>query len=462
MKAGDGKTDMLKALRASAESALKRLAPGKPAAAPAPEGFSFRDPTIGFSPGASFDDGAPSGGYSLTTRLDDSAQAIDERITLVFQKASDLAAMSAARAGGEKSLTVWGWRFMIGMAWLLIAFLLDQAGLNARANGLEITPMGVPVSDIAPLARIFFYIGSVAAGIAAIMTASVFLAGNGTNDKLRDEAKRFGDSLAYEARNLSDKVEAHRHRILGDGKAALGEVSQAHLTALEAAHYFRSISFLTTTNPEMAEERFAPFFSGLRQRAPGFTLTDMILVWTLGAFCGLLAGKVLFGVKTAPAVERSALAIMQYPDAARAILVGAGLYALIGIVIDLVADRIGKGVMAKARDEALDAVRSAYLGQGAPLADDMARQVADFVQILQARLGIGGASTGASHAPEAQLAPEPEWRRRDSSVKLVETSFAGAPQPWRTDAYAKKFASEKAPESPAKRGVESLKKPSRD
>lgn len=472
MTSGKKPGDMLNALRMSAEGALARLtgARREPAADAATADYAaFRDPTVAFMPGdrAGFDGAGGESGFSLSYRLTEAAADIDRRIRLVYERAAALQTRSAARANGEKSLTIWGWRFMIGLFWLLVAYMLSLAGLNARANGVAITSFGVPLGDVAPLVQLFTFIGLVAAGVAAMMAASVMMAGNATNAKLREEARRFGDALADESRRLAAKLDDHRQVIKSGGRSALAEVSRAHLTALGAAHYFRSISFLTTANPQAADEGFSRFFNGFGGRAAGFAFTDLILVGLFGALCGLAAGKKIYGGE-AVALEISPLAIAQYPQLAWSVLIGAGIYLVIGVAIDLAAGRIGRHVMAKARDEALDAVRSAYLGAGAPLADDMARQVEDFVQILQARLGAAGNSAvhGAGEPdPDpatSQFAGEPSWRRRDSSVRLVETGFSAAPDPFRTDAFSKKFEAPKAPEPAAKRRLDSLKKPSRD
>ncbi|MEO1137787.1 MAG: hypothetical protein AAFW68_14485, partial [Pseudomonadota bacterium] len=142
---------------------------------------------------------------------------------------------------------------------------------------------------------------------------------------------------------------------------------------------------------------------------------------------------------------------------------GAGVSCL-WVVIELFSGVVGRNEMTKAREDALDSMRSAYTAQEAPLESEVVRQVEDVVAILAARLGGAGNLSGANHG-DAQFSAEadiPEWRRRDSSVKFVDAGFTPAPESWRTDAFAKKFDAESRRGTGSKRGGEGLKNRRRD
>lgn len=470
-KNGD-KPGRLEALRASAEAALRRLAPaGKQQPAPAKTDASFAslDPTQAFMPGAGADDEplADDLSFSLDRRLGDSAQSITQRQAMLQRGACDLKAVMADRAGGEKSLTIWGVRFLIGAVWLGMALWLNQSALYARANDQATIFAGVPLQDVAPLMNAFVIAGAAGTAFAVLMIAFVFISGNASNERLRAQAEKFGDNLAQTARDLNAALKSHRNKVVeSDRGGGVAAASQAHLVALEASYFFRSISFLTTVNPDNADDAYRRFLNRYCPPGSGFNIVDVLAMGLLGALIGLGAGWRLFREPT-QAVDPTPLAIMQYPWAAQLLLFGGLAYLLFGIVIEAFSGAVGRREMTKARKDALDSMRSAYTAQEAPLESEVVRQVEDVVAILAARLGGGAGAnparsanqTGADYAGQDDI---PEWRRRDSSVKFVEAGFSPAPGRWRTDAYAKKFEGE-SPRGPgSKRDGDALKKGPRD
>ncbi|WP_425409949.1 hypothetical protein [Hyphococcus sp.] len=439
------KSGMLDAMRESAQAALKHLAPA-PSLTAAPEDaaaetLSFTDPTRALFPGANMGERqADELSFSLDQRLAGSADSVARREAMLAQDAMDLKNVSDARAAGEKSLTIWGLRFLIGAAWLAIGFWLNQTALYARANDLPTAFAGVLVADAGPLAYAFVIAGAAGAGFAVLMIAYVFISGNATNTKLRRQAERFGDRLAQEARALTASLKTYRDKVVSsDSGGGVSAASQAHLAALEAAYFFRNIAFLTTIDHRAADDSYRNFLRRYCPPGAGFSFAEMVLMGIFGSLVGLAAGWKTFRAGPAEPVETGALAIMQYPWAAQILVFGGLAYLLTGVAIELLSGAIGAREMTAARKDALDSMRSAYTAQEAPLESEVVRQVEDVVAILTARLG--GKAPGKTNQSAAFTGgeAEPDWRRRDSSVKFVETGFTGAPERWRTDAYAKKF-----------------------
>ena len=442
------------------------------AKAPSPQAsrhYMPMDPTVALFPGDETPrDETAELGQALGGRLADSADKVGRREAMLQSNAIALKKVSDHRAGGEKSLTIWGIRFLIALGWLGLGFWLNQSALYARANDLETAFAGTTPVDAVILAQAFLLAGGAAASAAIVMITLVFLRGDATNDRLRRQSEAFGDELAREARNLNAVLKTYRDKVVassaGGGVAA---ASQAHLTALEAAYFFRNISFLTTVNPETADDAYQRFLKRYCPPAAGFTFIDIVLATLIGLIGGSLFGLGLGWKLFKPASaggEPLVLAITQYPWALQALVYGGLAYLLTGIVIELFSGAVGRREMTKARKDALDSMRSAYTAQEAPLESEVVRQVEDVVAILAARLGGAGGAGKTNHAGAdlAAEAPEPEWRRRDSSVKFVDAGFSPAPERWRTDAYAKKFEAQELRGSGAKRGGEAFKNRPRD
>lgn len=463
-KSDETKGGALNALRASAEGALKKLAPkastAQPAAEPVePDQLAFSDPTKTLFPAANMgDEQADELKFPLDERLAGSADSVNRREAMLRESAIDLKNISDARAGGEKSLTIWGFRFLIAAVWLGLGFWLYQSALYARANEMATAFGGVAVADAAPLAYAFVFTGVAGAAAAILMIAYVFLSGNATNGRLRNHAETFGDRLAHEARALNGSLKRYRDKVVSsaDRNDGVSAASQAHLAALEASYFFRNISFLTTVDHEAADVAYQRFLKRYCPPAAGFGLAEVMIIGVFGVLLGLAAGWKIFSADAGPGgladgAETSAIAIMQYPWAAQILVFGGLAYVVTGLVIEMLSGLVGSSEMMKARKDALDSMRSAYTAQEAPLESEVIRQVEDVVAILAARLGVGKSATANHSADFAEENDAPEWRRRDSSVKFVETRFAGAPERWRTDAYAKKFDASKPGEPGSKR-----------
>ena len=467
MTIGDQISGLVSSLRNRAERVIARLARSTPAKPTPSRSASFEppDPTKILLPDGEGDERTFLSG-NLGDRLQASADDIAKTQRMLRDSALDLQETSDARDRGEKHLNIYGFRFLIGAAWLGLAAWLYQAGLVAKAKGQPLAG-GIPVEDALVLAQTFSYVGGIAAAAAGLMIVLVFLSGNGSNTRLRQRGEAFGDNLAATARQFNKTLKFFRDKIADSGNSTsdiIPAVSQAHLTALEAKVFFRDTSFLTTVDPDAADGYFRDFIRRYTPGGGGYSPLDVILGLILGGMVGLGVGYKLFKTVGAGVAEPKIYAIMEYPWAVQALLFGAGLYLAVGIVVDVLSGFFENTEMTKARKEALDSVRSAYTAQEAPLTAEVVRQVEDVVEILRARLSPRGDHrqtnhTGASSADFSGHSDDiPPWRRRDSSVKFVDTGFQAAPSEWRVDAYEKKLGGKPG----SKRGVFGLKNPRRD
>lgn len=457
--------------RAEADASRDLATARKDGAAPG----SFGDPTKAFFP-----DQASAGrsSLSLDIMLEDSAAAIVQRNANLDDAANSLIAHIADRVSGEITLRAQGFRVLIGFLWFSLAAWLYIAALNAQAAGDAVLSgavvEGMAVDDAFVLMRVFLIVAAAglatAFGIAAL--ANGF--GRGDNRKVRAAGEALGLAVADDAlefdRMLTDlRGEMDRRAAAGD---AVVDLSRAHMTALEACAYFRRLPFLTTEDGAQASRQFRDF---LYRRPSGFTLSDVIGAFATGAVIGALYIWMTYVPSPEPTAPATPLAIMEYPWAAAALMLGGFVYAGAGLAFALMGDLVSGDARHKARAEALDALRSAFTAREAPRPADVVRRINDAVDIFKARVGgarVGGArsaagakgSGGANQAPAANAgfadeeAEIPAWRRRDSSVKFVETGFQASPAQWRADP-GEDF-SERSPD--AKRGFFGLKNPFRD
>ena len=425
------------------------------------------DPTIGMFG----DDEAPSKNLSesLSARLEQSSRDIADARAMLREHARDIQSASAAREQGERRILVYGFRLLIGLAWILTALWLQQSALGARAGGADLTSFGMPTAHATAISELFFLIGAIASVAAAFIIVLVFLSGNGSNSNLCARGKFFGERLAIASSRFNDTLQFFQEKIADTKRSpaqVVPAVSQAHLTALEAKLFFEDVRFLTTADDDRAEGYFRDFmrrFSGVRGSAGG--ALDLILVLSIGFLGGLFVGYIQFrtGAPAAAPINTAATApeLMRYPGVIAALLGGSALYLFSGLAASMLGGLFDNATLTSARREALDSVRSAYLAQGAPVAADVVRQVDNVVHILQSRLTSAGggdyAGFGAA-SDQSAAGPDAPWRNRDSSVQFIETSFASAPDGWRTDAFAKKMDAKGTGEPGSKRGFPKIKK----
>lgn len=462
------KTGMLEALRKSAGGAFSRLpftprfSAKTPNAAPVHR-FAPLDPTVALFPGDAAAGEEHSGSLPLSTLLEDSAHAMARRKEELREPARRLAMRIAERREGEVTLAAQALRVFIGLIWAGVAVWLYLAVLNARADGIGFVGDGIPLEDAAVLMRVFMIVAAAGLGVAFGVAALTRGLGNGDNERIKRDASELGGAIADAADEFDTALSSLRSAMdrRGHPADAVDDLSRAHLTALEAHDFFREISFLTGAEDEHSKLMFRGFLA----RATGGGGPSPVVTFLLGGLLGAFF-MFVFGGPPAPAepegVQKTTLAIMQYPWAVKLIVLGGLAYAAVGIGLSFIGGLLTEGVAEKARTDALNALRSGFTARTVLHPSDINHRIKDAVDVFRARVGgsvgggasrsAAGAQTNHSGTDSAAEPPEPEWRRRDSSVKFVDAGFSPAPESWRTDAFSKKFEAQQMRGSGAKRG----------
>jgi hypothetical protein len=429
-------------LRETANAALRRLAGAKPQQTPdanAPDA-SFSDPAVGL-------DGKDGGGaeipgnLSLSVRLDEAARDMTRRADRLREGADALATLIAQRGDGEIARLAQLLRAGIAAVWLgLAVWLAFGAGAQALAVAAE---------DASALARMFFLVGAAGLAAAAAIAAVIKITGKADNRAIRTQAAMLGRSIAETGRGFDEALAQSRSAMDRRSHAAQAvvDLSRAHIVALEACAFFREVAFLTGADEEKAHRGFQEFL----RPPPASRLLPLFLA---GSLMAAAAGVVLLTIAPGPDLLAAAPpgGVAQYPWAFFVVLLGGIVYAGAGLLTRILAGAAAPGGAAdRARREGLAAMRAAYGEENAPPVDEIIERTQDALEILRGRLGAmgGGAVTARTNhrGPQsADFSPDeadiPPWRRRDSSVRFVESRFGAAPAPWRTDAYEKKLRRE--------------------
>ena len=459
-------SDMLTALRKSADGALRRLSGAPEPAAGSSSEFRFdADPTRPLLSGEGARD-EHQGSLSLSALLEQSAHAMARRKEDLREPARRLAALIEDRRAGEVTMAAQALRVVIGLAWFAVAGWLYWAIMGAGAAGVGVIFAGVPLGDAAVLVRTFLFVAAAALGVAFAVAALTRALGNADNARIKRQAAAFGAAVAEASAEFDAAFSSLRSAMDRRDRPAdaVDDLSRAHLTALEAHAFFREISFLTGPDDDQALRQFKGFLSRAAGGPAEGGLFSILLAMLAGALIGafaVYAAAVPKPEPAAPDTASAALAIMQYPWAAQIILLGGVAYALVGAGLSLIAGPLTEGVARAARADALTAIRSGFAAESAMRPEDVARRIRDAVDVFRARVGGSGraGAAGANHTADFSAENDiPEWRRRDSSVKFVDAGFSPAPERWRTDAYAKKFEASPARGTGTKRDGEDLKK----
>lgn len=427
--------------------------------------FAFSDPTQVSYPSPGQTDEARAN-MPLSMLLEKSAHNMVIHGRELRDRSNLLVSSIGARAGGEITFATQSLRFIIGGIWLLTAIWLYLSGSGALLGNGSALSSGMPAADAMVLSTTFLKIGVVGIGAAMLVAALVSLSGNGTNDKVRQEAHELGLFIADTAQEFDDDLTHMREEMnrRGNPADAVVDLSHAHLTALEATAYFREISFLTGSEGEEAKLRFRHFLS---RPSKG----SMIEGFIFGALFSAIVTVILVGPKPELPEVSTLPDIAKYPWASNLLLYGGILYALAGLLVSLAGGAISAGAVARAREDALASLRGAFTSREAPRPADVTRRIEDAVDVFRARVGgrrpdsahADHQGPGGAHFGEDKADSEtPSWRKRDSSAQFVESGFQSAPQTWRADAYAKKFATSDRDKPGSKRGLLGLKKPSSD
>lgn len=388
------------------DAARARLAPPDPAKIlfPAVGGGERADTSLGFE-------------------LTRSANDIVARQVSLSEKAAALSRAIDERLDGETTLITQGLRVLIALFWAFLAVSLiwvSRGGEALWASWLN----AVPAGDARLLARAFGVIAM--AGLAApfVIAGVVWLLGKGDNNRLRARSADLGREAGELARDFDAELDRLRQAMDGrkeNPAAAVIDLSRAHLTALEAAVFFRRLHFLTDADRHEAATKFRGFLRSAGGVAPAGKWEAFML--------GLLSGAFAFAVITRTRIEVPIDLppdfLDRYPWVVSAILLGAFVYAIVGLFASLFRGAATYAAEKQARDEALDAVRSGFVSAAAPSVDSLIRRIEDALDVFQARLsGQRGKSATAQDAADET----PAWRRPTEGPRFVDTPFAAAPK----------------------------------
>lgn len=425
---GAGPGGVFAGLSARIASAGERLRGFFSAAKPAGPTILPPDPAKILFPAG---DGAPDrsrGG--LGDELERSARAITLRQARLEEEASLLAATIRERLDGEATLLTQGLRICIVVVWALLAVTL--AWISRGGDVAWAVWMGpVPTDDAFVLARAFAILAAAGFVVALAVAGLVFALGKGDNNRVRaraawlgSEAGAFAVDFDNELKRLRDAMDERKE----NPSAAVSELSRMHLTALEAAAFFRSMPFLTDAREE-AMMQFRGFLRG-RGGAGASTFETYLLGFFTGVFfMGLAAPMQIQLPVDIPDFSAN------YPWAVLSMLLGGFVFAIAGLLVNVGRGLLTAGAARQARSEALDAVRSGFVSKNAPRIESVIQRIEDAVDVFQARL--------SGWRPKSALGPEPEtetpsWRKPPEAPRFVETTFASAPKAFLADAPGEK------------------------
>lgn len=376
--------------------------------------------------------------FSLSYFLRHSAVQIERSKALLGERARAIASAIEHRRDGEASLIAYGFRLVIAVIWGVVGMQLELAALAVEAGRPVAGFFGaIPPVHAHVLSGVFLLLAG--AGVISVLIGGwiVMATGGGDNRRLRSIAARFGDEAADVAKRFDAALDALRARMDRRERKpadAVEDLSRAHLTALEAAVFFQDIQFLTDPDTDNAAAKFRGY---LRAHAGGYFGGDIVKVAAM-TLLGLMIGYAFAFVRyapKAPAAAPTALdSIALYPWALGLILGLALLYALMGRVIDSFRGSMTAGAAIAAREEALDALRSAFVAGSAPRIEDVVRRIEDAVAVFRARLGGHGSPGGHdSHHAGGARPDEPAWRRSPEAPRFVEQTFLATPKTFRAD-----------------------------
>ncbi|MHA7871229.1 MAG: hypothetical protein ACX939_02660 [Hyphococcus sp.] len=469
MSEKSGMAERLQALRESAEGALRRLAPGRNTAPPprtredAPRA-AFADPTAVSFPGDA-DDDDDLAALPLAMMLERSAHDIVRRADSLREDADRLIARIGDRIDGEITMRTQAARFFISTGWLAAAVWLYVSALNARAEDMTALPTGMPVDHAFVLMRVFMTLAAAGFGVAFLVGAIANLTGRADNRIVRAQGEELGKSIADASRDFDRLLTQLRDAMNRRANAAdsVVDLSRAHLIALEACAYFRTIGFLTYADGDDARRLFSRFL--WRRPANPAPIIPFVGGVVITATVYRFIDWYFFTER--PPSDAPPLPITEYPWAMGLLFFGGLAYAGVGLLFSIFGGAVAGNTAAEARGESLDALRGAFTSREAPRPNDVIRRIEDAVDVFRARVG-GRAAGGGAGARDAASnhsdddAAIPHWRRRDSSARFVDSGFQAAPETWRADAFAKKFAAGPDEKPGAKRGLFKLKNPRRD
>lgn len=320
-------------------------------------------------------------------------------------------------------------------------------------------PVVIPPEDAKPLAKAFgtlFFIGFLAA---AIPYWIVQFQGRLDNARIIRASVQFGNQIVGMVTEFDRRLKNYRD-ILGSIKdnndEVLAAVSEAHVTAQEAASLFYEVGFLFDQQdarlPAPADvgiEKYDGFLAerglvsekALDQSYRGGLLRGFLAGLIIGVFVGYVGVLAAYVGSLDLALQRlgmPSLGLLEaYPWAINSIFFGIAFFLIAGSLAEALSDMLGAGERRRWLGDSLRAVRSSLTAGQAPRASDIAQRVEDLSEIFRVRLGKAKSAPAAKSASAALAAfseeETPAWRKAPEPPRFVETGFQAAPKAWLAD-----------------------------
>lgn len=388
------------------------------------------------------DEGDGPGHFSLNFSLRQSAHDIQKGRALLAGRARALAAAIEQRRGGELTLIAHFCRLLIGLFWLYLGLRLDREALAATALSLG-GVWGMPIETAVAVSRLFLALAAFGV-LAAFMGGWLVMgAGHADNQALRRKSAALGAEAAGIARAFDEGLGRLRRQMderLRRPEDAVEDLSRMHLVALEAALFFQEIAFLAEERRADAAAHFRDYLKRHAGGAGAGGFLALFLPFLIGGMWGYIFGFIR-GVSLAPGAALPVPEPSGLPSWAIVASIGLALvYALIGRFFDFFRAPLTVVAAARARDEALDSLRAAFVAGDAPRIGEVIRRIEDAFAVYKARLSGSAAGAGAQTAPQAAAdsqGGEPEWRKIAEPPRFEAQSFHAAPPSFRADAPAK-------------------------
>lgn len=423
-------------------------------------------------------DGNDSGLFSsqLYRLLDRSGAAISARREELREGGRSVLYAINERADADITQVANMFRVWIGVLWGGIAAWLYVQSTNAKIAGVAETASGIPVAEASVMMSIFALLGSLAAA-SGVATLGIGAARNAfSNEEFIRASENYGGWIAKTLADFDARLLSHRRKLSDkslSNEEVLQEVSEAHLTAEEAAILFNEVGFLVEGEDEpkkSAMRSFTKYLNDCGLVSPSVAKSGILAGGILGLFGGVFLGAVMgslvllevLGVSPGLLLDKLGIQALRgfdkYPYALMAIIVPACLLVTAGSIGELLVTAFMSRPRSLRLRDSLQAIRGAITAAQAPRARDIAQRVEDLSEIFRIRLAkvSSGGGNFANDPVET-----PSWRDRDDSPRFVNTGFASAPKPFLADPANARNAKKFAPVREAKRGLFGLGKPRR-
>ncbi len=353
-------------------------------------------------------------------------------------------------------------RALVAFYWAALALWLV---LQVAGPQLDLTiPVVIPPADAKVLAKAFGVLAAVGFFAAALPYYLIQMRGGLDNAGITKASVNFGSQLAQMVTEFDRRLKNYRD-VLGNEREnndqVLAAVSEAHVTAQEAANLFHEVGFLF----DQQDARLpAAVDAGVddydRFLAESGLVNEKMLgrSYRQGLFRGFLAGFIVgvffgyIGVLAAVAgsldlalqkLGMPALGVLEnYPWAVNSFAFGIAFFLIAGSLGESLNDLFGARERRQWLGDSLRAVRSCLTAGQAPRASDIAQRVEDLSEIFRVRLGKAKSAPAAKSAALAEEEP-PVWRKPAEAPRFVATAFPSAPKAWLADPPAEARASRK-------------------